>query len=574
MGSVGQISLFDGAQRFRIEKPIRLIELFAGIGSQAKALTNLGVEFEHYRICEFDKYAVTSYNAINGTNFQPSDITKLKGEDLGIVDTDKYCYLLTYSFPCQDLSNAGKGKGMEKGSGTRSGLLWEVERLLTETKELPTVLVMENVPQVVSEKNMKDFAQWIAFLDGLGYKSKWEILNAKDYGIPQNRERCFMVSILGDYYYEFPAKKPLKKRLKDMLEDSVDGKYYLSDKALNGVLNTSFNCSKLDSRTAHNGVIPTLCARDYKDPKLVVEEPKVRVREATKKGYDEAAVGDAINIEQPNSETRRGRVGHGVAQTLTTQPQQPVVVGEPKLMQVAQLTDKKYNEMTGRVYSDEGLCPTIRTKQGGCSEPKVAEPIAYDEQNEYLRKDGCVGALTTAVSSPKHNNRVVEPLVWDGFNQRVRAESECVGTITQNVGADLKRNGTGIIEPLEKYELSDKMKAYINSYDDKYKVGDGNLVVNRDVACSKTTREGSTRADASDYISNEFGANENIAGKDVVPYRIRKLTPKECWRLMGFDDTDIDKAISIGMSNTQLYKQAGNSIVVNVLDSIFGEMLE
>jgi DNA (cytosine-5)-methyltransferase 1 len=305
------------------------------------------------------------------------------------------------------LSNAGKGAGMAKGSSTRSGLLWEVERLLTETKELPTVLVMENVPQVVSEKNMKDFAQWIAFLDGFGYKSKWEILNAKDYGIPQNRERCFMVSILGDYYYEFPAKKPLKQRLKDMLEDSVDGKYYLSDKALNVVLNTSF----------------------------------------------------------------------------------------------------------------------------------------------------------------------IEPLVWDGFNQRVRAESECVGTITQKVGADLKRNGQGIIEPLERYELSDKMKAYINSYNDKYKVGDGNLVVNRDVACSKTTREGCTRADTSDYISNEFGANENIAGKDVVPYHIRKLTPKECWRLMGFTDKDVDSAVAVGMSNAQLYKQAGNSIVVQVLEAIFGQML-
>lgn len=227
-----QISLFDGTQPFKIDKPIRLIELFAGIGSQAKALENLGASFEHYRICEFDKYAVASYNAIHGTNFQPSDITTLKGEDLGIVDTDKYCYVLTYSFPCQDLSNAGNGKGMRKGSGTRSGLLWEVERLLTETKNLAQVLIMENVPQIVSSKNMPDFAQWIAFLDGLGYKSKWRLLNAKDYGIPQNRERCFMVSILGDYFYEFPSKKPLKLRLKDMLERRADAKYYISE---NGV---------------------------------------------------------------------------------------------------------------------------------------------------------------------------------------------------------------------------------------------------------------------------------------------------------------------------------------------------
>lgn len=224
----GQISMFMGNNCFKIDKPIRLIELFAGIGSQAKALKNLGVDFEHYRICEFDKYAVKSYNAIHGTNFKTSDITKITANDLGIEDTDKFCYIMTYSFPCQDLSNAGLGKGMEKGSGTRSGLLWEVERLLNECDELPQLLLMENVPQVVGEKNIQHFAKWIAFLEKLGYKNFWEILNAKDFGIPQNRERCFMVSILGDYYYEFPEKQPLNLRLKDMLEKEVDEKYYLS----------------------------------------------------------------------------------------------------------------------------------------------------------------------------------------------------------------------------------------------------------------------------------------------------------------------------------------------------------
>ena len=117
-------------------KPIRLIELFAGIGSQAKALKNLDVDFEHWVVCEFDKYAINSYNAIHNTNFATSDITNLSASDLNIVDTDKFTYLLTYSFPCQDLSNAGKGAGMEKGSGTRSGLLWEVERLLDDCEEL------------------------------------------------------------------------------------------------------------------------------------------------------------------------------------------------------------------------------------------------------------------------------------------------------------------------------------------------------------------------------------------------------------------------------------------------------
>ena len=484
-----QLSLFDGTQRFKIDKPIRLIELFAGIGSQAKALKNLDADFEHYRICEFDKYAVKSYNAVHGTDFSTSDITNITADDLGIVDTDKYCYIMTYSFPCQDLSNAGLGKGMAKGSGTRSGLLWEVERLLEECKELPQVLLMENVPAVIGKKNIQHFTQWKEKLESLGYKNKWQVLNAKDYGIPQNIARCFMVSLLGDYSYEFPQGKKRELRLKDMLETNVDEKYYL-------------DCSVLKAKLCNELI-----------QKKMVEGGK----------WD------------------------------------------------------KMHDISKRVYSSNGCSPTIHTCGGGNLEPKIVEPLAYDEQNQYFRQDGCVGTLTTAVSSPKHNNRVVEPIVLDGYNQRVRADSEVVGTLTQNCGADLKRNGQGIIEPC-KYELSDKMKRYINSYDDSYKVSDGNLVVNRDCAVAKTTREGSTRegstrADASDYISTELDGNKNVAGLDLTEYRIRKLTPKECWRLMGFSDTDIDNAIAVGMSNAQLYKQAGNSIVVDVLMAIFKELL-
>ena len=133
---MNQISLFDEEKRlFKINKPIRLIELFAGVGSQAMALRDLGADFEHYRVVEFDKYAIKSYNAIHGTAFQTMDITKIHGLDLGIEDTENFTYLMTYSFPCQDLSVAGKGKGMAKGDGTRSGLLWEVERLLNEASQ-------------------------------------------------------------------------------------------------------------------------------------------------------------------------------------------------------------------------------------------------------------------------------------------------------------------------------------------------------------------------------------------------------------------------------------------------------
>lgn len=425
------MSLFDGGQPFKIDKPIRLIELFAGIGSQAKALKNIGANFEHYRICEFDKYAVQSYNAVYGTDFKTSDITKITAGDLGIIDTDKYCYVMTYSFPCQDLSNAGLGKGMAKGSGTRSGLLWEVERLLDECNELPQVLVMENVPAVIGAKNIQHFAKWQEKLESLGYKNKWQILNAKDFGIPQNRERCFMVSLLGDYYYEFPKTIPLQLRLKDMLEKEVDEKYYLSSRALNGMLNSTFNCSTLDARTEKDGVKPTLCARDYKDPKLVIEDKGLKQElcdELIVNGMVEE--GDVIRHSYTND-----RLNNGV-------------------------------KNMGRTESKDKLCPTLTATE----QPNIVqEPIAYDEQNQYLRTDGCVGTLSTDGSSPKHNNRVVEPT---------------------------KQN-----------------------------------------------------------------------------YRIRKLTPKECWRLMGFADEDVDNAIAVGMSNAQLYKQAGNSIVVNVLMAIFKQML-
>lgn len=210
-----------------INREIRLIELFGGVGSQAMALRNIGAKFQHYRLVEYDKYPVMSYNAIHGTNFEPLDITKIKGSDLQIIDTDKFTYIMTYSFPCQDLSISGNQKGMAKGSGTRSGLLWEVERLLKEVKNLPQVLVMENVPMVHNKENMPDFRKWIDVLTDLGYSNYYQDLNAKKYGAAQNRERCFMVSILGDYNYKFPNQIGTKRNMQDILENSVDEKYYV-----------------------------------------------------------------------------------------------------------------------------------------------------------------------------------------------------------------------------------------------------------------------------------------------------------------------------------------------------------
>lgn len=280
-----QIDLFESS----FEKPslpshIRLIEFFAGIGAQAKALEMLGADFEHWRTCEWSWQSITAYNAIHmggkiedtsdlsydevierikgvsndynkpmtekqlrargekwarellgrmiaNRNLCP-DVSRLHAKDLGITDRESNTYILTYSFPCQDLSNAGLLKGMEKGSGTRSGLLWEVERILNECRDmgcLPQVLVMENVPGVCSSSNEKPWGEWLDALHRMGYTNYSKILNAKDYGIPQNRRRCFMVSILGEHSYTFPKKQRLKYLLKDFIEKKVPERYYLSD---------------------------------------------------------------------------------------------------------------------------------------------------------------------------------------------------------------------------------------------------------------------------------------------------------------------------------------------------------
>ena len=235
----------------KIDKKIRLIELFAGVGSQAQALKNIGANFEHHRVVEFDKYPVASYNAIHGTEFAPMDITQTHWSDLGIEDKDKYTYILTYSFPCQDLSVAGKGRGMKRESGTRSGLLWEVERILLECAEhgeLPDILLMENVPQVHGKKNIDDFNEWLGVLETLGYWSTWKDLNATGFGVAQNRNRCFCVSILGGKEGDFiwPEPTELTKCMADYLGEVVDEKYYINSERAQQLIDKMIQSGQLD----------------------------------------------------------------------------------------------------------------------------------------------------------------------------------------------------------------------------------------------------------------------------------------------------------------------------------------
>lgn len=334
-----QMNLFEVLHEpYKIKKPIRLIELFAGYGSQNLALKYLGADYEHHRICEWATKSIQAYNDLHIQDYtdyskpipfenvawylhkkgislnynEPMTLEQIKrkgeewcrttynniiathnlvnvqqvhGRDLDICDTDSFTYLLTYSFPCQDLSLAGKRKGMEKDSGTRSGMLWEVERILNECASigrLPQVLLMENVTQVHSKDNMPHFQAWIKALEKLGYSSYWKDLNAKDYGIPQNRDRTFMVSMIGDWYYEFPKKIPLKLRLKDMLEDNVDEKYYLSERTIEQISKWNAQQDPLaNAKTEDDDILQCITAKSNTTLNasmlLLKEKPKIVV---------------------------------------------------------------------------------------------------------------------------------------------------------------------------------------------------------------------------------------------------------------------------------------------------------
>ena len=202
-------------------KKIRVFEAFSGYGSQSIALKNLGIKHEVVAISEIDKYALQGYYSLHDKNIlNLGDITKIKVEDIPQHD------LFTYSFPCQDISVAGKTKGIVKGE-TRSGLLYECEKIIEHCK--PKYLLMENVKNLVSKKFKDDFDKWLDYLETLGYTNYWKVLNAKDYGIPQNRERVFCISILGEHKpYEFPQPKPLTIKLADILENEVEEKYYIN----------------------------------------------------------------------------------------------------------------------------------------------------------------------------------------------------------------------------------------------------------------------------------------------------------------------------------------------------------
>ena len=461
---------------------MKVLSLFSGIGAFEKALERKGIDFELVNYCEFDKYASKSYSLIHNVPevMNLGDITKVKIDELEPYSAD----LITYGFPCQDISNAGKQRGFEHdGQLTRSGLFFYAAAIIGRIQ--PKVAICENVKALTGKKFTKEFETVLSTLENMGYKNYWQVLNAKDYGIPQNRERVFIVSIRNDIdkKYTFPAPIKLELRLKDILEKEVDEKFYLNSKGTNGILNAFTDGRKhvpslLNNDTEYSPTIDTrVGAQTHRSPYIAV-------REATKKGYAEAQAYDSINLEQPNSKTRRGRVGKQQANTLTTSCNQAVV--EPFIV-------------ASRGRNPEN--PSDRT----AGSPK--------EQRLEVNMQGISNCLT----SVQKDNLVVESQVLvpkrTEYGKQIRKlyESGMIKESRHNM-TELRPRQDGVSNTLTTVQK------------DNYVIEPG--------------------------------------------LRIRKLTPLECWRLMGFDDEDFYRSEKVN-SNTQLYKQAGNSIVVNVLEAIF-----
>ena len=560
---------------YKITKPIRLIEFFAGYGSQALALKYLNVPFEHWKICEWavksiqaykdihfeedtkdyskgieigqikdfllnkgissnynepmtkeqinrlnEDNARTIYNNIQATN-NLVNIQQVKGKDLEIVDTDKYDYILTYSFPCQDLSLAGKGKGMSDTS-TRSGMLWEVERILTECHELgtmPQILLMENVPQVHGADNVEDFNKWQLRLEELGYKNYWKDLIATDYGIPQTRNRTFMISILGDYNYTFPKPIPLKLKLKDMLEDNVDEKYYLSDKQISDIQNWNAyekpleNMEKIDE----NNISPTLTTRSG-----AYAAGMILIKNANKKGYLEATDGDGIDISS-RMEYHRGTVQKGKTQTLST-------------------------------MGGENNGVVVNMKRQLCNDLIEKGKI---KENDVIRH-----SYTTSRTNDWNKRNIEQNNLSPTLDTRCDCLGICVGTYQYS-------KSDNFMKVKDRLQLGKEISDTLQTTQKK------GVVINPLKGISGKSWQFEQQVYDKNGSARTLKASEGSGNipKVVNDLRIRKLTPRECFRLMGVKDEDFEKCAK-NQSDSSLYHLAGDSIVTNCLCAIFKNLIE
>ena len=536
---------------------LKYLSLFSGIGAPEKALKNLGIEYELIGFSEIDKYAIKSYCAIHNVSEELNlgDITKIDIESLP-KDID----FITHGSPCQDYSVAGKGKGGDIGSGTRSSLMWNSVEIFKHCK--PKIILWENVKNLLSKKHKHNFDAYIEDLNNLGYVSYYKVLNAKDFGIPQNRERVFTISIRNDINKEFKFPEPFDNgiRLKDLLEKEVDEKYYINtekaEKLIQEFKSTNKKTLNINpSGKGMNGVVrndeiaSTVTTNKGEGQKVVIpcitpdrlnkrqngrrfktnDEPMFTLTAQDRHGVLETntlnfigGIGEKDIVGDNKSLSRNYPQGNRVYDANNIACSQTAngggIGGKTGLYLVGNL-DGKY-EQSNRVYSEEGIAPTImsnsrKTCTGGYNSPKIMQIGMLDiKGNEQIRRVYNEEGLSLTLNTMQGGN--TQPKILYKVKQATK-------------------QGYDIAEESDSINLEQP---------------------------NSTTRRGRV----GNKIANTLTCSCNQAV--VNEYRIRKLTPLECYRLMGFDDEDFYKASALN-SNSQLYKQAGNSICVNVLEEIF-----
>nr|DAX10540.1 MAG TPA: Cytosine specific methyltransferase [Bacteriophage sp.] len=445
---------------------MNFVDFFAGIGGIRLGLEQAGHKCVGF--CEFDKYARTAYKAMYDTEgeWESRDVRTVRTYD--IPDADLWCF----GFPCQDISVAGKQKGLQEGE--RSGLFYEIMRLLAgrRQEDRPRWLLVENVKNLLSIGNGFDFARLLLEVGGYGYSLQWDTLNSKDYGVPQNRERVFIVCYLGNISGRevFPLRRTDGENpceLKEITQGVADAqRIYESDglartlkgesdgqggktglyavKVLKPYGSTGGTCG-LSITENETGVAAPCAARDYKGISRNNGNAVVCMSIRGQKLQKQIDVAPTIDTGCRDNLTRK----QTCCAVLTPDRE-----------------EKRQNGRRIKEPDEPSFTLTAQDRHGVAIFDKVCS-VAYDEQNKNIRQDGTVGTLTCDGSSPKHNNRIIEY--------------------------------------------------------------DGNI-------------------------------------------RIRRLTPRECWRLQGFPDEYFDKAKAAGISDTQLYKQAGNSVSVPVAKAIGAEL--
>jgi len=519
---------------------------FSGVGAFNQALDKLGIDYKTVFACDWDKYARQTYIHNYGEpDYYPSDVynREIPKKPLDIYMT---------SPPCQAFSLAGKRKGEKDKRGV---LFYNSHEFIVKNK--PRYFIFENVKGLLSDDSGKTFNRWLDYLGGKSingnsvifplkdstpYHIYHKVLNAKHYGVPQNRERVFIVGIRDDSDNNFNWPKPfhLVKRLKDVLEDDVDEKYYLSDKMVNylnqrsdnfnnGKVNYKYendtasfitkSSSSLDisdniikignTNPSGNGMNGNVFDAEGISPTLSTNKGKgIKVKSATKKGFEIANEGDSINLSNLNSETRRGRVGKEVAQTLDTACNQAVMIAH-----VSRSEEGKRLRREAMANGKKDFTP-FQAKQISFKESDVMNCVTTATAKDNLIKIGAIRGR-----NPEN------PLSREvGLPTEQRLELNLNGT--SNALATVQKDNV-VCTPI------------ISNYKSDNPINSNNKVFS------------TLRANAGGPLGG-VGIYHNS--------KIRRLTPRECFRLMDFPDT-----FTWPVSNSQAYKQAGNTIVRAVL---------